>query len=142
MSNGDVGIDLIAAERRRQLEQEGYTSEHDDREHTPNEFYNAALAYSYSANEQLAGKLPNTETPALWPFGSEAWKPKSVLRDLVRAGALYMAAIDMLKRRGELERNSAGARNVAHYRALMNGCAYQIEQVLAKELSEKRMSGK
>jgi hypothetical protein len=31
----------------------------------------------------------------LWPWSPDAWKPKGLLRDLVRAGALYQAAIDV-----------------------------------------------
>lgn len=72
---------LIAAERRRQIEVEGYTSDHDAR-HDPAEFHRAARAYFWGDRN-------------LWPWGSEFWKPKSHIRNLIRAGALWQAAIDL-----------------------------------------------
>jgi hypothetical protein len=74
------GIDLIAAERRRQVQVEGYTLEH-DREHGAGKLYHAGWAL----------ELDNR---GLWPRGW-AWKPKNPLRDLIRAGALYQASADV-----------------------------------------------
>ena len=90
-----IGAALIVAERRRQIEDEGYSSEH-DAEHEPDEFAYAAVAYA----------LPPTAYPSrvrYWPWESEAWKPKDRLRDLVRAGALIAAAIDAALRAEERE---------------------------------------
>jgi hypothetical protein len=87
------GVELITAERQRQVTQEGWTSEHDD-EHRDGELCLAALCYAQSAlyGKHLLGRR------ALWPWGEVAWKPKSPVEDLVRAGALIAAEIDRLQR--------------------------------------------
>lgn len=76
-----TGAALIAAERRRQVDVEGWTPDH-DRGHGPMTMMNAA--YAYRTGNRLG----------TWPSGW-VWKPKNALRDLVRAGALYQAAADI-----------------------------------------------
>lgn len=86
------GALLIGAERERQIEDEGYTPEH-DRAHSHSELLNAALAYL-----QIA--------PDIWPWDPAGFKPArpfphdtcdaGCIRDLVKAGALVAAAIDRL----------------------------------------------
>jgi hypothetical protein len=80
----ESGVDLIAAERARQVSAEGWTAEHDDG-HTHGELAAAAAAYAWPY------------APALWPWG-DGFKPTSRERDLVRAGALIAAEIDRLRR--------------------------------------------
>jgi len=91
--------DLIAAERGRQVTEEGYTAEH-DAGHT-SELVLAANAYVAAAFDELAHPgEPSTvlESGAvMWPWAPEFWKPTGdTVRDLVKAGALIAAAIDSL----------------------------------------------
>ena len=87
------GADLIAQERRRQIEAEGYDGMH-DRHHTPQVLCRAAIGY---AMHEDTSKLVADAAANLWPWSKEFWKPKSHLRNLVRAGALIAAAIDRLQ---------------------------------------------
>lgn len=99
-------IRAIAAERRRQIESEGWTPEHDDA-HT--DFSLAKAACVYTAGATLAGpdravmdNFGGAGTPAwmkdLWPWDISWWKPKDRQRDLEKAGALLVAELDRLIR--------------------------------------------
>lgn len=96
------GVELIAAERDRQVNQEGYTREHDD-EHDDAALLNAAWAYLL-ASRQIVTKQPGWlhRVPAAWPWGRAWWKPSDdPVRNLVKAGALIAAEIDRLQRAQE-----------------------------------------
>ncbi|WP_372395202.1 hypothetical protein ABMY26_06965 (plasmid) [Azospirillum sp. HJ39] len=84
-------INDIAAERRRQIEAEGWTPEHDD-EHDNSEMSRAAAAYALSANGD------KTKARFIWPWSAAWWKPTDPRRDLVKAGALIAAEIERLDR--------------------------------------------
>lgn len=88
-----TGIELIADERKRQIEKEGYDAKH-DRSHTPQVLCRAAVGY---ALHEDYSKLVADAGANLWPWSQELWKPKDQLRNLVRAGALIAAAIDRLQ---------------------------------------------
>jgi hypothetical protein len=75
-----TGAQLVAGERRRQIDVEEWTEEH-DRGHGPERL--AAAGYAYMTGHRDR-----------WPWDSVHWKPKNKLRDLIRAGALYQAAVD------------------------------------------------
>lgn len=87
----------VQAERRRQVEAEGWTPEHDD-EHSHGQMARAAACYA------LAGSsAPNDGTAALlvslaWPRDEQWWKPSTARRDLVKACALALAEIERLDR--------------------------------------------
>lgn len=87
----------VQAERRRQVEAEGWTPEHDDA-HSHGQMARAAACYA------LAGSsAPNDGTAALlvslaWPWDQQWWKPTSARRDLVKACALGLAEIERLDR--------------------------------------------
>lgn len=87
----------VQAERRRQVEAEGWTPEHDDA-HSHGQMARAAACYA------LAGSsAPNDGTAALlvslaWPWDEQWWKPTSARRDLVKACALGLAEIERLDR--------------------------------------------
>lgn len=84
------GISLFAAERRRQVHEEGYTPEH-DAAHDPNDLTWAAWCLLDAA----AADSPHDEVPSMWPFGEERWKPdQTPLRRLTIAGAMIAAEID------------------------------------------------
>lgn len=68
------GAELIAAERRRQIDVDGYTSARDLRR-TPADFLAAG---------------------AVWPWPSATFKPGTIQRDLEKAGALIAAGLDLL----------------------------------------------
>ena len=80
------GIELIRDERIRQIEKEGYTSEH-DAEHNVNEFVLAALAYL---------QCNFYKSDLTWPWDATSFKPKDLKSNLIRAGALIAAALDKL----------------------------------------------
>ena len=83
----------VLAERRRQVEVEGWTHEHDD-QHDEGELATAAGCYAlFSGSHSDEG-----EPPPLWPLDPAAWKPREYRRDLVRAAALTLAEIERLDR--------------------------------------------
>lgn len=101
-------IEDIAAERRRQIEVEGWTVEHDDA-HYEGDLARAAAAYAVAGNPPVyitlvpprsvsfnAGRFEAWR--ALWPWGEGWWKPTDRRRDLVKAGALIVAEIERLDR--------------------------------------------
>jgi hypothetical protein len=98
----------IAAERRRQIETEGWTLAHDDT-HNQGEMANAAGAYCQSAaRPRLFSRKPGAAFtfPMCWPWAREWWKPKNPRADLVRAGALIIAEIERLDRIAHPSTNS------------------------------------
>ncbi|MFU2567468.1 hypothetical protein ACM7OO_23360, partial [Pseudomonas aeruginosa] len=98
----------VQAERRRQVEAEGWTPEHDDA-HSYGQMARAAACYA------LAGSsAPNDGTAALlvslaWPWDEQWWKPTSTRRDLVKACALALAEIERLDRAGISQSPQPGA---------------------------------
>jgi hypothetical protein len=88
------GVELIAAERARQISQEGWTPEHDD-EHTDATLGRAAITYIIAADQDRM-----FESAAVhWPWDMDWYKPSSdPIRNLVKAGALIAAEIDRLQR--------------------------------------------
>lgn len=96
-SKPDV-IAEIAAERRRQIEVEGWTPEHDD-EHEEGSLASAAGCYAHYASLPNEVRAANTWWPRNWPWQSSFWNPKGRRRDLIRAAALIVAEIERLDRR-------------------------------------------
>lgn len=87
----------IARERRRQIEEEGWDSEHDDYEHRQGGLAAAAAAYALQASRAHLTKT-NAYARAkgfrFWPWDRKWWKPTTPRRDLVKAGALIVAEIE------------------------------------------------
>lgn len=113
-----TGIDLIAAERRRQVEVEGYDAAHDDA-HTEHQLAWAAACYAaperiYIVNQYFGGEHFAFDDP--WPadweqledkrprdlrhrlLHADAIDPSERIRCLIKAGALIAAEIDRLQR--------------------------------------------
>lgn len=94
------GILAIAAERRRQVETEGWTPEHDDK-HNKGEMAGAAACYAMYdlsiPNIRLGHSVVLTIRD-LWPWALSWWKPTDARCNLVKAGALIAAEIDRLDR--------------------------------------------
>ena len=85
-----TGVELIAAERQRQMDVIGWDKDHDDG-HCDSVLWHAARCY-------LSLKPGSTRMPAGWPWERSDFKPKSRIKNLVRAGALIAAEIDRLQR--------------------------------------------
>lgn len=90
-----AALDDIAAERRRQVEVEGWTPEHDDA-HSDGQMATAAACYAISAHNVIRYK--RITMPSWWPWDSKWWKPSTTRRDLVKAGALIAAEIERIDR--------------------------------------------
>lgn len=87
-----AAIDVLA-ERRRQIEGEGWTREHDDG-HNNRELAMAAVSYTLTA----AGMDREGVRTDFFPFHPRWWKPTTARRDLVKAAALILAEIERLDR--------------------------------------------
>lgn len=95
----------IIAERQRQISEEGWTPEHDDKY---NDFQLALAAAGYAQNvADYAGEYcqphssinwTDAPEPEAWPWSPVWWKPTNPRRDLVKAGALILAEIERLDR--------------------------------------------
>ena len=94
-------ITEIAAERDRQVTQEGWTPEHDDG-HENGEMAAAAACYAIGSKIETTERGRNSVTRLvsrqIWPWGDEWWKPKTRRRNLIRAAALLVAEIERLNR--------------------------------------------
>lgn len=103
-------LSKIQAERYRQIEDEGWTPEHDDK-HEFGDLALAAAAYAAHSSRRgrqgdvMVGRINNWlragwfDLPGLlWPFDPGWWKPHSRERDLIRAGALIVAELERLAR--------------------------------------------
>ncbi len=102
-NNTKTGAELIAAERQRQIDVEGWTPEHDDKHHQ-GEMADAAACYALRSYEPVRG---DEKPKSMWPWAPEWWKPSDdPVRNLVKAGALIAAEIDRLQR---LETTEEGA---------------------------------
>lgn len=90
---GESGAEQIAAERYRQIEQEGWTPEH-DAGHFNGELRDAAIAYAMVCDDRAGENAVD-----IFPWARNWWKPRSdPIRNLVKAGALIAAEIDRLQR--------------------------------------------
>ena len=86
-----VAIRDITGERERQITDEHWSPEHDDK-HSGGEMAMAAACYAY-------GEIIDTQTGyCLWPWFEDWWKPADTRRNLVKAGALIVAEIERLDR--------------------------------------------
>lgn len=84
----------VQAERRRQIEAEGWTPEHDDK-HNGGELADAAACYAL-----WAGGINPGNWREFWPWAPEWLRHSEPRRMLVKAGALILAEIERLDRGG------------------------------------------
>lgn len=93
------GAEMIALERKRQVDEEGFHPGH-DMGHKVGMLAKAAVVYLVHGIMGLAGEkdvsLADFEhiRNSFWPWSGVWWKPKDPIRNLVRAGALIAAEID------------------------------------------------
>lgn len=101
-------IEEIAAERRRQVEAEGWAPSHDDG-HRRGEMAGAAACYALHGCIVPNGSRDTLRRAAvsdLWPWAASWWKPKDRRHDLIRAAALLVAEIERLDRAAALATKS------------------------------------
>lgn len=99
------GIELIAAERERQIKEEGWTAGHDD-EHTDGSLADAAAVYAMGGTTRnMMARGGVCIAVAIWPRGWNLnwFKPscdtaEGRIRELSKAGALIAAEIDRIQR--------------------------------------------
>lgn len=87
----------VLAERCRQIDDEGYTTERDD-QYIRGQLADAAGAYAFWAYTCNMEHYKVTTVPPSWPWSPEHWKPTDQRKMLVRAGALILAEIERLDR--------------------------------------------
>ena len=100
---GSQAVLDVAAERRRQIETEGRTTQHDDA-NPAGVMSVAAACYAIGASNALVLAVGDTSTcpaPEVFPWEDAWWKPTTPRRDLVKAGALILAEIERLDRMAE-----------------------------------------
>ncbi|MEF2236646.1 hypothetical protein V3412_16600 [Pseudomonas aeruginosa] len=100
----------VQAERRRQVEAEGWTPEHDD-EHADGQMAQAAGCYALHAGGIGTDWPDGRQNGAalFWPWDKDSWKPTTPRRDLVKACALALAEIERLDRAGITQSPQPGA---------------------------------
>lgn len=86
-------VDLLCAERERHIDK--HPAEDDDRI----SFVELAIAGAcYLLGCAVAGSPVASAAKALWPWGIEKFRVKSGLRNLMRGGAMVLAALDRFHR--------------------------------------------
>ena len=109
---GTAAAHDVLAERRRQVEAEGWTPAHDDK-HIGGQMAMAAACYAaHAAVDECIHCTSEDTLPSLavllaraqgfvaqcWPWSHRWWKPSDRRRNLVKAGALILAEIERLDR--------------------------------------------
>lgn len=104
-SPSDTSINLVAAERHRQVAAEDFTPEHDDA-YVHGELLSAAACYIAIAQAIDQRGQVDPDILSLWPWSFNWWKPvmsgspvENAIKNLVKAGALVLADIDRLLRK-------------------------------------------
>lgn len=111
------GQHYIHNERHRQVDVEGWSESNDDK-YTSGQLLAAARCY------QDPDATPGTTHPE-WPWDSTWWKPAGRIRNLVKAGALYLAEAD------RLDRAHASTEKVLLMHDLAMKCAEYIDDIEA-----------
>lgn len=96
-----TGLEMIAAERKRQIKEKGYSLEHDRKENPAGELALAAMCYACPPQEKKSGPLAffsGPGQPSMWPWKRWDWKPGTDRKTaLAKAGAMIAAEIDRLQ---------------------------------------------
>jgi hypothetical protein len=96
----ETGIEIIAKERQRQIEQEGFDAKH-DKQNVDGRLAMAAVCYALPDGQFDGGS--GAFCKKYWPWDWSWFKPgvgaypASRIRELAKAGALIAAEIDRLK---------------------------------------------
>ncbi len=99
-----TGVQLIAEERQRQIDAKGFTPDVDIKSYLPKhkrgELALAAIAYADNAANALCHEVfeeDYLEIAGIWPWHPTSWNPKNPRTDLIKAGALIAAQIDLME---------------------------------------------
>lgn len=95
--NRPQGVQLIEAERVRQIAEEGWSVDHDDA-HDSEQLAKAAAAYALPPSTRQVFRGRGRGRPAWWPWQAKWWKPGDRKRELVKAGALIAAELERVMR--------------------------------------------
>jgi hypothetical protein len=95
----------VLAERRRQIEVEGYTPEHDQNAYGWCELAEAGAAYALAT---LPSPIATGFAAKVWPFDPQYFKPRGNRANLVRAAALILAQIELDDAIAKGQRSSDG----------------------------------
>lgn len=90
----------VVAERKSQIEREGYTPEHDDKHDRDHALARAAACYALAGTDSDSGPfyISRLQVPKqVWPYRWE-WKPGDRRRNLLKAAALLLAEIERVDR--------------------------------------------
>lgn len=92
---------MILEERLRQISEEGWSIEHDDR-HLLGDLARAAACYAIAdCPSMINGKTERDYIiRSIWPWEAKWFKPGDPVRNLEKAGALILAEIERLLRKG------------------------------------------
>lgn len=82
----------VIAERKRQVEVEGFDASHDDMA-TNGQLADAAMCYAHPKYKRI-----HWSAPIWWPWDLKWWKPTTPRRDFVKAASLLIAEIERLDR--------------------------------------------
>lgn len=90
------GLSIITKERKRQIEEEGWSLEYDE-QYTREQLATAAACYATPGPFRMFDPRRDN-IPLLWPWLSNWWKPSENdrIKELAKAGALIAAEIDRL----------------------------------------------
>lgn len=146
----------MCAERRRQIEQEGFDKAHDDA-HVPGELARAGATYAWLASlsegeRAIVGANPGAAgvVQRLWPWELHWLKLKDPRREMVIAGALILAELERKRDRNAvddvaaarvstvLETTPAEYARVASAYAWMAGAPPRERDVLLRKMPDER----
>lgn len=88
----------VLREKRRQIDEEGFTPGHDDEVNHHGSLARAAACYAWPQADHIERAEKVATPPTGWPWPAKWWKPKAYRRNLVRAAALLIAEIDRIDR--------------------------------------------
>lgn len=100
-----TGVELIADERKRQIEKEKWTLQHDQDMHYDGQLAEAGAYYALTHKQRVFTDymLANTnggQGSSIWPWDEKWFKPSpdDRVKELTKAGALIAAEIDRLQK--------------------------------------------
>jgi len=96
--SGVKALQDVIAERKRQIDAECWSSDHDD-QYVNGELAQAAACYAAC-------------DPNRWPWPWKWWKPNTIRRNLVKAGALILAEIERIDRQAKKEKDMTAQSSV------------------------------
>ena len=140
----ETGVRLITRERQRQVEEEGWTADHDD----GFGYQLAVMAASYildiagkhSSEHESWRKKYSEYANEIFPFDREDWRkltPHDPIRQLTKAGALIAAEIDRLLRMIPFDSITTYSMGILNNRSDVIGMLETSDRRLKVEMKDK-----